>query len=146
MIDSKPRVFVDSDVLFAASATGSTTSASLVLLRMSEITLIDAVASEQVVTEVERNLTNKFPNALPALQLLIHRSLRIVPNPTIEQIKSHVGKADEKDLPILVAAHLAECPSLVSFNIRHFQPGIDGIDVMRPGQFVQRIRYLLAGM
>jgi hypothetical protein len=54
----KPRVFVDSDVLFAGAASPSEHGASLVVLRMAEITLIDAVVSEQVIIEVERNLVD----------------------------------------------------------------------------------------
>ncbi len=42
----KPRVFVDADVLFAGSASPSEHSASLVVLRLAEITLIEALASE----------------------------------------------------------------------------------------------------
>ena len=38
---AKPRVFVDSDVLFAGAASGAEHGASLVVLRMAEITLIE---------------------------------------------------------------------------------------------------------
>jgi hypothetical protein len=41
----KPRVFVDADVLFAGVASADEHSASLLILRLSEITLIEAVAS-----------------------------------------------------------------------------------------------------
>ena len=62
------RVFLDSDVLLAGSA--STTGASHLILQLSELGLIDAVASEQVRREVERNLERKLPAALPAFRLL----------------------------------------------------------------------------
>ena len=52
-----PQVFVDADVLFAGSASPSEFGASLVVLRMAEITLIKAVTSQQVITETERNLS-----------------------------------------------------------------------------------------
>ena len=39
----KPRVFVDADVLFAGSASPSEHSASLVVLRLAEITLIEGI-------------------------------------------------------------------------------------------------------
>jgi hypothetical protein len=45
----------------------------LVILRMAEITLIDAVASQQIVSEAERNLAAKIPEALPAFRLLASR-------------------------------------------------------------------------
>ncbi len=50
----KPRVFVDADVLFAGAASPREYGASLVILRMAEITLIDAVTCHQVTIEVER--------------------------------------------------------------------------------------------
>lgn len=49
----KPRVFVDADALFAGAAAPSEHAASLVVLRMAEITLIDAVTSQQVIGEVD---------------------------------------------------------------------------------------------
>ena len=45
------RVFVDAGVLFAGSAAPREHGASLVVLRLAEITLIEAVASQQVITE-----------------------------------------------------------------------------------------------
>ena len=51
----KPRVFVDANVLFAGAASPSKHGASLVVLRLAEITLIEALTSEQVIVEAERN-------------------------------------------------------------------------------------------
>jgi hypothetical protein len=44
----KPRVLVDADVLFSGAASPSQHSASLLVLRMAEITLIDALTSRHV--------------------------------------------------------------------------------------------------
>jgi hypothetical protein len=141
---TRPRVFIDADVLFAGAASASEHSASLVVLRMSEITLINAITSEQVLTEVERNLTAKIPDALPAYRLLVNRCLEVVPNPTTPELKPFLGQADIKDLPILIAAHRENCPWLVTFNVRHFQPGVPEVTVLRPGAFIQQVRHLLA--
>ncbi len=111
---------------------------------MAEITLIDAVTSQQVIGEVERNLTAKLPAALPLFQVLVGRCLRVVPTPHTDELRAHAGRADPPDLPILVAALREECPWLVTFNVRHFQPGHPSVEVMRPGEFVQRVRHLLA--
>lgn len=136
----KLRVFVDADVLFAGSASQSQHGASLIVLRMSEITLIDAISSEQVITEVERNLTGKIPQALPTFRLLANRSLTIVPSPSSKELQSYKGLADDKDLPILVAALKAECRWLVTFNLRHFQPGHKDIIILQPGDFIRQVR------
>ncbi|HET92263.1 MAG TPA: PIN domain-containing protein [Chloroflexi bacterium] len=142
----KPRVFVDADVLFAGAASPSEHGASLTILRLAEITLIEAVTSHQVITEAERNLEEKLPMALPAFRLLVSRCLRVVADPRPEDLGAWAGMADPQDLPILVAAAHEGCPWLVTFNVRHFQPGHPDVTVLRPGDLVLRVRELLAGL
>lgn len=137
-------MFVDADVLFAGAASPSEQGASLVVLRMAEITLIEALTSEQVITEVERNLSGALPAALPAFRLLASRCLRVVADPARGELAGYHDLADPKDLPILVAAVRDACLWLVTFNVRHFQPGHPSLSVVRPGELVQRVRSLLA--
>lgn len=141
-----PKLFVDADVLFAGAASPSEHSASLMLLTLSEISLIKALTSEQVVAEAERNLGAKIPKALPAFQHLVSRCLTVVPDPEPEKLSPHDGLADPKDLPILVAAVREECPWLVTFNIRDYQPGHPDVNVLRPGEFISRIREQLTNL
>ena len=141
---SKPRAFIDADVLFAGAAGPSEHGASLIVLRMAEITLIEAMASQQVIVETERNLEEKLPQTLPAFRLIVNRCLRWVPDPEPADLLPHTGLADPKDLPILVAALREGCPWLVTFNVRHFQPGHPDVTVLRPSEFVSRVRDLLA--
>lgn len=143
---SKPRVFVDADVLFAGAAGPSEHGASLLVLRMAEITLIEAMTSHQAMTEAERNLEEKLPQALPAFQLIVNRCLRVVPNPAPEDLEPYIGLADPEDLPLLVAAIREKCSWLVTFNIRHFQPGHPSVRVLRPGDFIVRVREVLTTM
>ena len=110
----KPRVFVDADVLFAGAASPTEHGASLVILRMSEITLIEAVVSQQVFTEAERNLQDKLPAALAAFRLLVSRCLRVVPDPEPDRLRDFHGLTDPKDLPILVSAVEEACHWLVT--------------------------------
>lgn len=140
---TKPRVFLDADVLFAGAASPTEYGASLVILRMAEITLIEAVSSQQVITEVERNLSAKMPEALPAFQMLVKRCLLVTLDPILDDLIPHQGLADPKDLPILVAALSQGCPHLVTFNIRHYQPGHPQVAVLRPGEYIGRVRELL---
>jgi predicted nucleic acid-binding protein len=134
---------VDADVLFAGSAAPSQSGASLVVLRLAEITLIDAVTSLQAVTEAERNLQQKLPHTLPTFRLLVSRCLRVVPDPAWPELEAHIGRADPKDLPTLVAAVQTQCPWLVTFNLSDFRPGHPAITVLKPGDFVLRVRELL---
>jgi len=140
----RPRVFVDADVLFAGAASPSEHGASLVVLRLAEITLIEALTSEQVIVEAERNLAAKLPQALPTLRLLISRCLCVVLDPHPTALSPHVGLAHPQDLPILVTAVREGCPWLITFNLRHFQPGHPAVTAVRPGSFLSRVRDLLA--
>jgi hypothetical protein len=142
----KPRAFVDADVLFAGAAAPSEHGASLTILRMAEITLIEALTCQQAIIEAERNLAVKLPVALPAFRLIVSRCLQIVSDPTPEELAPHAGRADPEDLPILVSALREGCPWLVSFNLRHFQPGVPAVTVLRPGDFVLRVRDHLSGL
>ena len=66
--------------------TGGTETGLRMLLRMAEITLLEAYASQQVVAEVERNLLAKLPKALPAMHMILARCLKIVPDPQPEEL------------------------------------------------------------
>jgi predicted nucleic acid-binding protein len=140
---NKPLVFIDADVLFAGAASPTEHGASLLILRLAEIRLIEAVASEQVITEAEHNLEAKVPKALPAFNHLVNRCLRFVKDPEPEDLQPYNDLADPKDLPILVTALRESCPWLVTFNTRHYQPGHKNVSVVSPGDFVLRIRDLL---
>ena len=141
---TKLAVFLDADVIFAGSAAPTEHSASHVVLQLGELTLVDCVTSQQVVTEVERNLAAKLPSKLPELQLILSRSLRTVPDPRPQDIHAYTGQADPKDLPILVAAIQTGCPYLLTFNLRHFTPTTAELTIQRPGEFVKTVRTLLS--
>jgi predicted nucleic acid-binding protein len=142
----KLRVFIDSDVLFAGSATSTPNSASQIILKLSELTLIEAVISQQVVDEVERNLRIKVPLALPKMSQLLARCVEIVPLPPASFIDPLVGLADAKDVTILAAAIQSNCTHLATFNVRHYRPGHPTVVVVQPGDFVTHARQLLTQM
>ena len=145
----KPRVFVDADVLFVGAAAPTEHGASLTVLRMAEITLIEAITSQQAVVEAERNLEAKLPaspQALPAFRLILSRCLRVTADPTPADLTSYVGLADPADLPLLMTALREGCPWLVTFYVRHYRPGHPEVTVLRPGDLILRVRDLLAGL
>ena len=141
---SKPLIFIDADVIFAGSASRTQHGASLVVLRLGELTLLDCITSEQAVVEVERNLTAKLPSKLPEFRLLVSRCLRVVPDPEPEELQPWLGQADPKDLPLLVTATQNGCSHLLTFNTRHYFPKNDKIKIQRPGKFLLSIRMLLS--
>jgi len=137
---NKPRVFVDADALMAACASPGEHGASLVILRLAEITLLEALTCDQVIVEVQRNLQAKLPDAIPLFLTIVSRCLRVLPDPSPADLGPHVGLAHDEDLPILAAAAQAGCPWLITFNVRHYQPGCPSVTVLRPGEFLLRVR------
>jgi hypothetical protein len=113
---------------------------------MAEITLIEAITSQQAVIEAQRNLAAKLPAALPAFHLIVSQCLRVVGDPAPTDLVSYAGLADPADLPLLVTALREECAWLVTFNVRHYYPGRGLVTILRPGEFVLRVRDLLAGL
>jgi len=66
------------------------------------------------------------PNALFVLRLP-----PAVADPSPADLQPHRGLADAEDRPILVAALREGCPWLVTFNVRHYQPGLPDVAVLR---------------
>jgi predicted nucleic acid-binding protein len=137
----RPRVFIDADVLIAGAA--STTGASHLVLRLSELGLIDGIVSSQVVREAERNLQRKLPAALPAFRALVEAACHPVDDPTEAQIAVLRGQGDPKDIPILAAALRADCDWLLTFNTKDFRPASGQTRVAQPGAFIDSLRRML---
>jgi len=142
----RPLVFLDADVIFAGAAAPTEHGASHIVLALGEMTLIECLTSAQVVTEVERNFGAKLPGKLPELRLLLSRSLKVVPDPELDEMVPYHGLADPKDLPILVTAVKHRCGFLLTFNTRHFRPPSSAIKVQRSGEFLATVRALLTGI
>ena len=125
-----PRInlFLDSRALFAGIA--SPGGAERALLLLGEVEQITLTISEQVVTECERSLARKHPQALPELRQAIWASqAQIVHNPSPEEVQAHADLISHSaDVPILLAAIQARVDYLVTLNRRHF---IDDPEVAR---------------
>ncbi len=143
---NRPRVYVDADVLFASAASPSSDSAGQVLLTLSEITLIDGLTSELAVEECRRNLDQKLPEALKTFDLLLRRTLTVVPAPSEPEVYRMVERADWKDAPHLATALQHQCRFLVTYNTEDYKPGHPDVTVLRPGDFVRSVRDYLGRM
>jgi len=140
-----PRVFLDADAIVAAAFAGSVESAAFVVLLLGEATILDCVTSQQVLAEVTRNIGRLLPSRTLEAETIIRRACRIVDDPLPDRVRVVLDWAHPKDAPILAAALDADCPWLVTFNIRHFKPPSERMAVMTPGAFLQRLRGRLAG-
>jgi predicted nucleic acid-binding protein len=141
------RVFVDSDVMIAGAASPAASpsgSASLILLTLAELSIVEAIISQQVLNECRRNLTEKVPSALPAFERLFQLSVSIRRDPSDDERENVAGMAHPKDLPLLAVAVREECSFLATFNTTDFEPGHPDVVVAQPGMIVRRIRDHLA--
>lgn len=136
------RVFCDADVLIAGAA--STTGASHILLRLSELTLLECVTCGHAIGEAERNLLAKLPAAVPAFRLIIDAAVRVLADASPSQCKALTGQAHVKDFPILAAAIAGKADYLSTFNTRHFRARETAPLVLAPGLVLTRIRRSLA--
>jgi predicted nucleic acid-binding protein len=142
---SKIKVFLDSSAVIAGVISSS--GAARVLLVMSENGQIETFISEQVITESERSIARKVPEALPELrQTLKDAKLKVIENPTQKEIeKSLYLIADPDDVPILLAAMNAHVDFLATHNRKHFldDPKVaekSGIKIGTPGDALAWIR------
>jgi predicted nucleic acid-binding protein len=143
----KPRVFLDSSVLIAGLA--SPKGASNVILTLAEAELITLVVSEQVLVEVERNLQEKLPRALPEYRRFLATcplEKEALPSGAEVAVARQIIHPD--DAPILAAAMALGVDYLVTFNRKHF---LDDPEVARkshlrlgtPGDFLAWFRNTL---
>ena len=122
----KIKVFLDSSALFAGIVSAS--GAARALLLLAEAEHISIIISEQVVTETERAIARKAPTALNDLRQAIHASkASIIHDPSQENVsinRDMISHAD--DVPIVLAAMIAEVDFLVTLNHKHFidDPGV----------------------
>lgn len=147
------RIYIDADVLMAGLLSQSDHGAANVLLQLSEVTILDAVASERAVSEVRRNLGEYIARA-EARSLLdeaVETALDVVPNPSPASITPFRSVADSKDALHVACAVDQGCSHLVTYNLGDYPPqhsgtSVEELTVVTPGTLVRRIRARLSGL
>lgn len=128
------RVFLDANVLFSASNSGSNV-ARLIHLLFERGT---AVTSDFALEEARRNVELKRPDWRESFQQLLAR-VEVVPS---VRFGLSVELA-EKDVPILCAAIRANCDALATGDKRHFghlySKVMDGVRVISLVQLAQML-------
>lgn len=139
------KLFMDSSALMAGILSAEGGARALLLL--SENNKIDLVVSEQVITEVERNIARKAPKLLPfARELILQAKINILLDPKPEILKDRIDWISHiADLPILAAAADAQVDFLITLNTRHFmddpQSSIkSGLRIGTPGDALAWLR------
>ncbi|MAS35630.1 MAG: PIN domain nuclease [Anaerolineaceae bacterium] len=112
------RVFFDASVLFAASYSASGHARDLVLMAIQG--RIQAMVSQDVLDEVQRNMIRKAPERVEAyIELLELMNLEIVADPSAEEVWAVEAYVVQKDAPIVAAAINAQPDYLVTFDRKH---------------------------
>ena len=116
----KFNIFLDSSALIAGAISES--GAAHVLLNLGESRDIILTVSELVILESERSVARKSPRNLNDLRKLIKAAnLRIVPNPSKEEVEANLYLInDPNDVPMLLAAMKAKVDYLATHNRKHF--------------------------
>lgn len=117
-MSTKPsKVFLDSSVIIAGLA--SVTGGSHEILALAELKLIIPFISEDVVSEVLRNVQKKLPNSLPHFYTLFKTLPFKIIDATEKDLEYAKTLINEKDAPILAAAIAGQVDWLLSLD-KHF--------------------------
>ena len=113
------RIFFDTSVYIAGLR--SPVGAARELLNMTSSETIGMVVSEEVITEIDRVITRKFPDLVQESRE-IWKDLKpeVVPNPSTSDVKPFLEKLDKADAAILCAAQSAKVSAFVTWNTRDF--------------------------
>ena len=137
------RVFFDTSAYVAALL--SPEGAAGELIRLVEGGAIRMVVSEEVIVEIDRVLSKKFPIRVEkSRELLKCLAPEIAPDPTAVQVKPFLHKLDKGDASILCSAHLAKVSAFVTWNTRDFMAhGVDTLvdfSIVVPGDALKLFR------
>ena len=137
------RAFIDASVLYAAAC--SSTGASREIIRQAVRANVTLVSSELVLAEVERNLAQDAPEALPAYELFLNTVPFELVRPSKRQISQAAQYTALKDAPIVAAAKRAQVDYLVSLDRRHLVGVLEvmqrsGLKILLPHQLLDEIR------
>ena len=137
---SKPRVFLDSNVIF--SGLYSSKGAPGKILELFIKGEIEVIVSQQVLDEVVRTVKDKLPGALTALNtLLVNNPPEIVPSPEIEHIKQWPGVLSLADAAILTAVYASQTDIFITGDRHFFKSNIllgTGMIIITAATFLER--------
>ncbi|MEB3160965.1 MAG: PIN domain-containing protein [Synechocystis sp.] len=113
------RLFLDANVIFSAALSAEGRCRGL--FRLAEQGYCQLLTSPHALTEAERNLTVKYPQALAVYQETLLPLVAVVTEASQEKVEWAMGLGlPLKDAPILAAAVLASVDVLVTGDLRHF--------------------------
>lgn len=143
-----PRIFIDTSVIIAG--VGSRVGASHAIMALAELGLLRPVVCPYVMDEAERNIQRKTPEAVPRYrEVRANIAWELVPDPTLDQVKTWIGVIVPKDAPVLAAAVIAQPHRLVTLDTKDFiePPQVaaqSNLRICTPGDLMREIRGILS--
>lgn len=134
-------VFLDSCVII--SAVFSHKGASYKIIDLCFQQKIKPLVCRQVLVEIERNIKNKVPLALPNYFQIIKSltTLEVLPDSKLSEIKKAEKIINIKDAPILAVAMRFKPDFFITLNTKHFDSvevqKKSGVNIVTPGKFVK---------
>lgn len=114
----KFKIFLDSSALI--SGLNSPTGAAGIILSTFQAGDFFIYISDQVLEEVHRNIQTKFPLLKERFLLFLMAKPKIIPNPSLNEIRKAEKLIHSEDAPILAAAIKLKPDFLITWDKKHF--------------------------
>ena len=137
------RLFFDSSALYAAILSSS--GAAYELIQRAAKGEVHLIISQDVVSEVERNLERKAPELVSVLNTLLYQTIfEVVARPTQEEVWAAEEYIVQKDAFIVAAAKNAQVDYLVTFDRKHLidppeVAELSGLKIVTPGDVLEQL-------
>ena len=130
--------FIDASVILAAL--GSKSGGSSQVLKLVRKRKIDGVTSQAVVEEVFRNANKIKITESEVSRLISSSSLKVIPAPISEEVEKYLSVTVEKDAHVVASAIKSKANIIITLDKKHLlSKSIKGIDVVSPGEFLQKL-------
>ncbi|MBI1869942.1 MAG: PIN domain-containing protein [Chlamydiae bacterium] len=143
------KIFLDSNVIL--SGLFSERGAPRLILDLLSLGLprFQGLTGRYNLIEIERNIKKKMPQVWTFYEkFFLKLNFKIVPIPSLEEIKAFQGHIAEKDVPVLASAFRGKADFLVTGDRKDFQ-GLKGKDypfkIVSPSEFLGEVLHLLQG-
>ena len=137
------RVFLGTSALIAGII--SPTGAAREVLRLCEAGVVEPMVSRQVLTEADRNLSEKLPALVADYRLFMRQmSPVLLEDPSRKDVLKAARVIHHNDAPIPAAAANGDADYLITWNTRHFHKPLVResvrFKIMTPGEFLEEFR------
>lgn len=138
------KVFVDTSVLLAASA--SKTGGSALVLRLGSVGRVKLVTSEAVVEEAIRNAEKLHVTTIVIEHLVLSSNIRVDPPPAFALVEKYEAIVSEKDAHVIAAAMAAKTKVLITLDRKLKEQGersIKIIQILTPEELLKELTKLV---